>query len=63
MVASLAVASAIGSVLGPLVGKGLRWLARRTSNKRDDKIADAVARFLEENPQVIEEIAKRIPRP
>ena len=49
--------------LGPVplqVLPAARWLARRTKNKTDDKVAEKVAKFLEANPWVIDEVAKRL---
>lgn len=60
MVASLAISAAVGSIVGPVIIRGLRWLARRTKNRADDRVVDAVANFLAEHPEVISEIAKRI---
>lgn len=60
MVGSIALGSLIGSVAGPLLAKGLRWIASKTRTKRDDKIANAVAEVLEANPEILHEIIRRI---
>lgn len=60
MLTTISISAAIGSIIGPLAARAIRWAARKTRTKRDDKIADAIANFLEDHPEVIDQIAKRV---
>lgn len=51
----------IGSIVGPILGRGARWLARKTKTKRDDELIDLIAKAFETHPELIDEVAKRIP--
>lgn len=50
----------ISGAIGALVGSGLKWLAGKTKNKTDDKIAQAINDHLVAHPELIGEIAKRV---